>query len=212
MPTLLDMRDFHSYLRDIPFLDSLRSNAVFIPLSRAQGHHSVDSLNAEMTGGLKAKAGVGQHTVTKHALRLSPTARDEVNDNGVRVSQHLSWSDCESHASTALSDGAEDLRAEMLLQPSDVAEVVLSVLSLPTSAEVTISRCAHCAAPAPHDNVEHLGEHETAKEDSFLWALRGGQLWQREQPASSALSSSPCGAECRIQLHLLRSEHRLEDL
>lgn len=108
----LDMRDFHSYLRDTPFLDSLRSNAVFIPLSRALGHHSVDSLNAEKTGGLKAKAGVGQYAATKRALKaFADSLRDEVNEYGVRVNQHLSWSDCESHVSTAVSDGAEDLRA-----------------------------------------------------------------------------------------------------
>ena len=46
----LDMRDFHSNLRDTPFLDKLRSKSVFIPMGRAQGHHQGDSLNAEMTG------------------------------------------------------------------------------------------------------------------------------------------------------------------
>lgn len=44
------MRDFHSKLRDTPFLDKLRSKSVFIPMGRAQGHHQGDSLNAEMTG------------------------------------------------------------------------------------------------------------------------------------------------------------------
>ena len=80
----LDMRDFHNYLRDAPFLDSLRSNAVLIPLGRAQGHHSVDSYNAEMTGGLKAKARVGQYAATKHALKaFADSLRDEVNKYGV---------------------------------------------------------------------------------------------------------------------------------
>jgi hypothetical protein len=46
----LDMRDFHSHLRDTPFLDELRRRSVFIPMGRAQGHHEGDSLNAEMTG------------------------------------------------------------------------------------------------------------------------------------------------------------------
>ena len=80
----LDMRDFHSYLRDTPFLDSLRCNDVLIPLGRAQGHHSVDSYNAEMTGGLKAKARVGQYAATKHALKaFADSLRDEVNKYGV---------------------------------------------------------------------------------------------------------------------------------
>lgn len=46
----LDMRDFHSVMRNTPFLDSLREGSTFIPMGRAQGHHERDSLNAEMTG------------------------------------------------------------------------------------------------------------------------------------------------------------------
>ena len=46
----LDMRDFHSTLRNTPFLDSLRSKSIFIPMGRGQGHHQGDSLNAELTG------------------------------------------------------------------------------------------------------------------------------------------------------------------
>jgi hypothetical protein len=46
----LDMRDFHSHLRDTPFLDGLRARSIFIPTGRAQGHHQGDSLNAELTG------------------------------------------------------------------------------------------------------------------------------------------------------------------
>lgn len=46
----LDMRDFHSELRDTPFLDLQRSRSCFIPMGRGQGHHQGDSLNAEMTG------------------------------------------------------------------------------------------------------------------------------------------------------------------
>jgi hypothetical protein len=46
----LDMRDFHSELRDTPFLDRLRRESVFVPMGRAQGHHHADSLNAELTG------------------------------------------------------------------------------------------------------------------------------------------------------------------
>ena len=46
----LDMRDFHSEMRQTPFLDTLREKTVFIPMGRGQGHHEGDSLNAEMTG------------------------------------------------------------------------------------------------------------------------------------------------------------------
>lgn len=46
----LDMRDFHSHLRDTPYLDELRRRSIFIPMGRGQGHHQNDSLNAEITG------------------------------------------------------------------------------------------------------------------------------------------------------------------
>jgi len=46
----LDMRDFHSHLRTTPFLDEMRKKSVFIPMGRGQGHHRLDSLNAEITG------------------------------------------------------------------------------------------------------------------------------------------------------------------
>ena len=46
----LDMRDFHSHMRNTPFLDQMREKSIFIPMGRGQGHHRHDSLNAEMTG------------------------------------------------------------------------------------------------------------------------------------------------------------------
>ena len=46
----LDMRDFHSHLRDTPFLNKLRRQSDFVPTGRAQGHNQGDSLNAEITG------------------------------------------------------------------------------------------------------------------------------------------------------------------
>ena len=47
----LDMRDFHSHLRDLHLsLINCVLNRFFIPMGRAQGHHQGDSLNAEMTG------------------------------------------------------------------------------------------------------------------------------------------------------------------
>jgi hypothetical protein len=46
----LDMRDFHSYMRNTPFLDELREKSIFITNGKGQGHHAKDSLNAEITG------------------------------------------------------------------------------------------------------------------------------------------------------------------
>jgi hypothetical protein len=69
-----DMRDFHSNLRNTPFLDSLRKKAVFIPMGRGQSHHHGDSLIAELTGVWTARLSnssldrKGYHAPDKHWL------------------------------------------------------------------------------------------------------------------------------------------------
>jgi NADP-dependent 3-hydroxy acid dehydrogenase YdfG len=90
------------------------------------------------TAGLAPGAGNGLYAATKHALRaLTSTLRDEVNTDGVRV---LSvFPGC---TATAMQDRLAALEGktftpEFLLQPDDVAEVVVTALALPRSAEIT---------------------------------------------------------------------------
>jgi hypothetical protein len=132
------MRDFHSYLRDTPFLDSLRSNAVFIPLGRAQGHHSDDSLNAEMTGGSEGEGGRGavrgHQTCAKGFRRQASATSEQARGPVISIYPGQTASPMQARL---YQTAQKTYVPERPLQPSDVAEVVLSVLSLPTSAEVT---------------------------------------------------------------------------
>jgi short-subunit dehydrogenase len=90
------------------------------------------------TAGLIAKAGVGQYAATKHALKaVADSVRDEVNDAGVRVlSVFLGRTATPMQAAVHGMEGRA-YHPEDLVQPDDVAAVVMQALRLPRTAEVT---------------------------------------------------------------------------
>jgi NAD(P)-dependent dehydrogenase (short-subunit alcohol dehydrogenase family) len=90
------------------------------------------------TQGLKAAAGVGQYAATKHAMKaIADSLRDEVNAAGVRVtSVFLGRTATEMQRAIFALEG-RSYQPSRLLQPADVARVVLSLLCLPRTAEVT---------------------------------------------------------------------------
>ena len=90
------------------------------------------------TAGLNASAGVGLYCATKHALKaLADSLRAEVNSDGVRVlSVYPGRTASPMQAAIIASEGRAYL-PEKLLQPDDVAAIVVSALMLPRTAEVT---------------------------------------------------------------------------
>lgn len=88
--------------------------------------------------GLNARANVGQYAATKHALKaLADSLREEVNPAGLRVlSVYLGRTASPMQATVHQMEG-KAYHPEHLMQPEDVASVVLNALSLPRSAEVT---------------------------------------------------------------------------
>jgi NADP-dependent 3-hydroxy acid dehydrogenase YdfG len=88
--------------------------------------------------GLSARANVGQYAATKHALKaIADSLREEVNAEGIRVlSVFLGRTASPMQASVHEMEGRA-YYPELLMQPEDVAAVVLNALSLPRSAEVT---------------------------------------------------------------------------
>ncbi len=88
--------------------------------------------------GLHARAGVGQYAATKHALRgFADSLRDEVNGDGMRVlSVFLGRTATPMQAAIHRMEGKE-YDPDRLLQPEDVAAMVLHALRLPRTAEVT---------------------------------------------------------------------------
>ncbi len=90
------------------------------------------------TQGLRAAAEVGQYAATKHALKaVADSLRDEVNPAGVRVmSIFLGRTATEMQRAVFAAEG-RPYRPERLIQPDDVAELILSLLQLPRTSEVT---------------------------------------------------------------------------
>jgi NADP-dependent 3-hydroxy acid dehydrogenase YdfG len=109
------------------------TQAVLASLARRTG----DVVFINSTQGLSAAGGIGGYAATQHAMKaVSESLRAEVNRRGVRVTTiHL------GRTATPLQEGvfAAEGRAytpELLLQPDDVAEVVVSALRLPKRAQI----------------------------------------------------------------------------
>jgi NAD(P)-dependent dehydrogenase (short-subunit alcohol dehydrogenase family) len=90
------------------------------------------------TQALKAAAGVGQYAATKHATKaIADSLRDEVNGVGVRVlSIFLGRTAGERQQAIFAAEG-RPYRPERLIQLADVASLVLFLLQLPRTSEVT---------------------------------------------------------------------------
>lgn len=90
------------------------------------------------TAGLQARARLTQYAASKHALKaFADGLRDEVNQDGVRVlNLFLGRTATPMQAWTCRQEGRQ-YRPELLIQPEDVASVVVNALLLPRTAEVT---------------------------------------------------------------------------
>jgi NADP-dependent 3-hydroxy acid dehydrogenase YdfG len=90
------------------------------------------------SAGLTARPNAGQYCAIEHALRaLTDAIRAEVNGDGIRVlSVYPGRTATPLQAALYAKMGAE-YRPELLLQPEDLASVVLSAITLPRTAEVT---------------------------------------------------------------------------
>lgn len=80
----------------------------------------------------------GQYAATKHALRaIADSLREEVNPKGVRVMSLYLGRTATPMQEALFREEDKDYHPEMLLQPEDVATVVVQTLMLPPTAEVT---------------------------------------------------------------------------
>jgi NADP-dependent 3-hydroxy acid dehydrogenase YdfG len=88
--------------------------------------------------GLNARANTGQYAATKHALKaIADSLRDEVNTDGLRVlSVFLGRTATPMQEAVHKMEG-RPYHPERLMQPDDVAAVVIHALGVPRSVEVT---------------------------------------------------------------------------
>jgi short-subunit dehydrogenase len=90
------------------------------------------------SAGLTGKAGASQYSATKHALRgLADSLREEVNALGVRVLSLYPGRTATPMQAAVHAVENREYRPERLLQPADIAEMVVRAVLLPPTAEVT---------------------------------------------------------------------------
>lgn len=85
-----------------------------------------------------AKAGLGQYAASKCALRaIAGSLRDEVNADGVRVLNVFPGRTSTPMQAAVYEIEGKPYQPELLMQPEDVAAIVINALNLPRTAEVT---------------------------------------------------------------------------
>jgi NADP-dependent 3-hydroxy acid dehydrogenase YdfG len=90
------------------------------------------------SAGLTARAGVGQYAATKHALKaVADSLREEVNAEGIRVLSVYPGRTASPMQEAVFALENRAYHPERLMQPADVASVVVHALRLPRTAEVT---------------------------------------------------------------------------
>lgn len=90
------------------------------------------------SAGLNAGPNTGHFAATQHAFKaLADALRDEVSAENVRVSSIFAGRTATARISELHEQEGREFRPELLLQPQDVASVVLNTLSLPWTAHVT---------------------------------------------------------------------------
>jgi NADP-dependent 3-hydroxy acid dehydrogenase YdfG len=88
--------------------------------------------------GLSARPDVGIFSATNHGLKaLADTLRAEINADGIRVLTVHPGRTATPRLEALYASKGQVYRPELLLQPEDVAAVVVHTLQLPRTAEVT---------------------------------------------------------------------------
>jgi len=90
------------------------------------------------SAGLRSPAGGGQFSSTQHAFRsIADSLRDEVNAEGIRVLSVYPGRTATPRIEKIFGKEGRAYKPEVLMQPEDVAEMVVHSLRLPRTAEVT---------------------------------------------------------------------------
>jgi NADP-dependent 3-hydroxy acid dehydrogenase YdfG len=106
-----------------------------LPALRASGGQIV-FINS--TVGLSARANVSQFAATQHALKaIADSLREEINPHGVRVVTVYPGRTATPRQAKIHAIEGKPYPPERLMQPEDVASVVLNALTLPRSTELT---------------------------------------------------------------------------
>ncbi|HKV25901.1 MAG TPA: SDR family NAD(P)-dependent oxidoreductase [Candidatus Acidoferrum sp.] len=90
------------------------------------------------SAGLRSPASAGQFSATQHAFRsIADSLRDEINPDGIRVLSVYPGRTATPRIEQLFGKEGRAYKPDLLMQPEDVAEMVLHSLRLPRTAEVT---------------------------------------------------------------------------
>ncbi|MBO0733787.1 MAG: SDR family NAD(P)-dependent oxidoreductase [Methylocapsa sp.] len=106
----------------LPLLKSQKGQIVFVNSSQ----------------GLQARAKASAFASTQHALKaVADGLRQEINAEGIRVLSVFPGRTATPRTKALFENEGQAYRPELLLQPEDVAQIILNALQLPRTAEVT---------------------------------------------------------------------------
>ena len=106
-----------------------------LPLLRA-GCGQIVFINS--SSGLRARARSGQFAATQHAMKaIADSLREEVNPDGIRVLSVFPGRTATPRTERLFREEGRAYRPELLLQPRDVAAIVIHALKMPRTAEMT---------------------------------------------------------------------------
>jgi NADP-dependent 3-hydroxy acid dehydrogenase YdfG len=90
------------------------------------------------SSGLKARARSGQFAATQHAMKaIADSLREEVNADGIRVLSVFPGRTATPRTEALFHEERKAYRPDLLMQPEDVALMVIHALKMPRTAEVT---------------------------------------------------------------------------
>jgi len=91
------------------------------------------------SAGLNTGTNIGHYAATKHALKaITDSLRLEENKNGIRIlSIYPGRTATPMQENVFKMEGKAEYHPELLIQPADIASVVINALILPKSAEIT---------------------------------------------------------------------------
>jgi NADP-dependent 3-hydroxy acid dehydrogenase YdfG len=108
---------------------------VLLPLLRI-GRGQIVFINS--SSGLRARGRNGQFAATQHALKaVAESLREEVNPDGIRVLSVFPGRTATPRTEMLFREERKDYRPDLLMQPDDVATIVVHALKVPRTAEVT---------------------------------------------------------------------------
>jgi len=107
----------------------------FLPLLR-KGKGQIVFVNS--SAGLHARANAGPHSAMQHALRaMADAMRVDLNQDGIRVLNVFPGRTATPRMKALYARDGKTYEPGVLMQPEDIARMVVQAISLPETAEVT---------------------------------------------------------------------------